>query len=126
MNPRTFPPTVSTMVHALPYMQYPAATISLPGTRTSLISPTPSVLARYTPKMLPTDTQQSMLEDPSSGSKTQTYRPWGDVAHMMASSSSSLTSMVHRLLSSKPLAKTSCAMTSSFICCSPCTFVVKS
>ena len=46
VNPRTFPPTVSTMVHALPYMQYPAATISFPGLRTSLTSPLPSAFAR--------------------------------------------------------------------------------
>ena len=65
-----------------------------------------------------------MLEEPSSGSNTQTYRPLGELVHMMASSSSSLMSIVHRLLSSRPRVNTSCAMTSSFICCSPCTFVV--
>ena len=52
------------------YMQYPAATISLPGRNTSEIAPFESSFTLYTPKIVPMFTPASMLLEPSSGSKT--------------------------------------------------------
>ena len=76
------------------------------------------------PKMDPMLTEQSMFEDPSSGSYTQTYLPCGEVAHEIVSSTSSLTITVHRPERSSPRLNTSCATRSNFICSSPCTFSV--
>lgn len=75
------------------------------------------------PKMVPIDTPQSMLDEPSKGSKVTIYLPrceWSLIT--IAFSSSSETSMHAFPDAISALRKISFAKTSSFLTSSPCTF----
>ena len=76
----TLVPEVSTIIVAAPYRAYPATTSSLPGFSTSFSisgGSTPQIVLRlYTANIDPIDTKQSMLLDPSNGSKQTTYDPY--------------------------------------------------
>ena len=80
IKPLTLVPEVSTIIVAAPYRAYPATTSSLPGFSTSFSisgGSTPQIVLRlYTANIDPIDTKQSMLLDPSNGSKQTTYEPY--------------------------------------------------
>ena len=108
---------------AAPYMQYPAATMSLPVRMMSASVASPSFDTRsYTAKIVPVDTLQSMFDEPSSGSKATQKRPAFSSGTMIASSSSSLTSTAHAPECFSALTKMSFESTSSFFWSSPLEF----
>ena len=74
------------------------------------------------PKMVPMVTPQSMLEDPSRGSKQTMYLPLKGSSTKMASSFSSETRIAVFPDDFRELMKISLAMTSNFFWSSPCTF----
>ena len=75
MNPLTPCPVDKTIIVALPYKAYPAATICLPDWRASPGAKGPSWGFLKIAKMEPIDTRQSMFELPSRGSKLTMYFP---------------------------------------------------
>merc|ERR1719502_1280204 len=81
---------------AAPYMQYPAATMSLPVRRMSSTVPQGVEEVRsYTAKIVPVLTLQSMFDEPSRGSNATQKRPALSWSTMMGSSFSSLTRTEH-------------------------------
>mmetsp|Transcript_47971 Transcript_47971/g.108906 ORF Transcript_47971/g.108906 Transcript_47971/m.108906 type:complete len:227 (+) Transcript_47971:716-1396(+) len=104
---------------ALPYMQYPAATISVPGLRMSAADSSPSDVFLKTEKMVPVDTLQSMLEEPSSGSKATHRLPRRCAGTMIGASCSSETSRAHVPELTRALHMISSDSKSSFLTSSP-------
>jgi len=76
----------------------------------------------YTAKMVPVLTLQSMLDEPSSGSKATQKRPAFSSGTMMGSSSSSETRTAHEPDLMSALTKMSLDSTSSFFWSSPLEF----
>merc|ERR1719390_73718 len=108
---------------AAPYMQYPAATMSLPVRMMSASVASPSFDTRsYTAKIVPVDTLQSMFDEPSSGSKATQKRPASFSGTMIGSSFSSETNTQHEPLFSRAFTKMSFDRTSSFFWSSPLEF----
>merc|ERR1719247_3471478 len=107
---------------AAPYMQYPAATMSLPVRRMSSVVPMPGVVFSYTAKIVPVLTLQSMFDEPSSGSKATQKRPAFSSGTMIGSSFSSLTSTAHAPELTNAEMKMSLDGTSSFFWSSPLEF----
>ncbi len=126
VNPCTPWPVVYTSTVDGPYTTYPAATCVCPGCSMEACR-SPSVVSgsrRSTLKMVPTFTLTSMLEEPSSGSKTMMYLPVStERSKVTGSSSSSLTSAATESRRPRQCSSAWLAYTSSFCCCSPCTLV---
>ena len=73
--------------------------------------------------MVPTETFASMLDEPSSGSKSTQYLPVGKRSGMGMKSATSSDAIPHRWpVWSRALKITSWANSSSFLTSSPCTF----
>merc|ERR1712066_32133 len=81
-----------TITVADPYKAYPAATCSVPGRSAFSWVTGPSPLYLNTEKMVPIETRQSMLLEPSKGSKQTMYFPAFPVSITIAFSRSSETS----------------------------------
>ena len=125
VNPFTLPPfIVITNCAEAPYMVKPAARRSVPGINKSpfvTFRPGPTHLSGSlkTPKIVPTLTPASRFELPSIGSQATAYLALGCSSKIIASSSSSLTTMRQRPEPRMAAIKISLPITSSFFWSSP-------
>mmetsp|Transcript_7678 Transcript_7678/g.18731 ORF Transcript_7678/g.18731 Transcript_7678/m.18731 type:complete len:266 (+) Transcript_7678:672-1469(+) len=125
MNLSTPLPNVITSSVALPYMQYPAAIRSVPGRRMSSGLGGLKFFFSKMLKMVPVETLQSMLEDPSRGSKaTQNFAWFPATGQRIGSGSSSDTSTAHTPLFFNALTTNMLERRSSFFTESPDLFFV--